>query len=104
MELFDEKRSDVDKLVADIRERPCFAEPVDKDHRRDRHVGPCQGEYVQDIADAAVSHHRHQTQCHLAVRAGFLTAGQRACNFLGYSEIGAVRRTGNEAGRVPVPS
>src|SRR5262249_38033478 len=102
MELFGKKGGNVGKLAADIAECPCLREPIDQDHGRDRHVGTCQSEYVQDVVAAIVSHHGHHPQCHLAVRAGLLTGGQRGCNFLSYSEFGALRRAGNQSGRVPV--
>src|SRR5215475_6949570 len=102
MEFFCEKGGNVDKLAADIPVCPCLPEPVDQDDGRDRHVGACQSEYVQDVAVATVSHHGQHAQCHLAARAGLLTAGQRGCNFLSYSELGALRPTGNQSGRVPV--
>jgi hypothetical protein len=103
MELFGEKRGNVDELATDITPCPRLGEVVEQNDGRDRHIGTGECEYVQDVANATVSHHRHHPQRHLAVRAGLLAGGQRGRYFLSYREFSAVRRTADQSGRVLVP-
>ena len=102
MELFGEKGGNIDKLAADIRPCPRLGEAVDQNDGRDRHISTCEREYVQDIANATVSHQWHHPQRDLAVRAGLLAGGQRSRQFFSYREFSALRRTGDQSSRVLV--
>src|SRR5436190_20963422 len=102
MELFGEKRGNVDKLAADIRPCPRLGEAVDQNDGRDRHISTCEREYVQDIANATVSHQWHHPQRDLAVRAGLLAGGQRSRQFFSHHEFSALRHTSDQSSRVVV--
>src|SRR5215213_3468671 len=102
MELFSEKRGDVDQLATGITTCPRLWEPLGQNDRRNRHISSCEREDVQDVAAAAVSCHWQYPQRDLTVRAGLLVGGEQGCHFLSYRELSALRRSGDQSGRVLV--